>query len=59
MADIRLTPRFRQVIALAKQIAQQYNHAFIGSEHMLIGMLDIKRCSAVTVLQQFKIIIEV
>ena len=55
MSDIRLTPRFRQVISLAKQSAQQYNHKFIGTEHMILGMLELGDCAGVNVLKQFKL----
>ena len=50
MADIQLTPKFRQTISLAKQAAVLRSHRYIGSEHLLLGMLELKDCSAIDIL---------
>ena len=34
----RFTERARKVIALASQEAQRFNHEFIGTEHILLGL---------------------
>ncbi|MEX0886622.1 MAG: Clp protease N-terminal domain-containing protein [Phycisphaeraceae bacterium] len=35
----RFTDRCRKVIALAKQEAQRFNHEYIGTEHILLGLV--------------------
>ena len=35
----RLTDRARKVMALANQEAQRFNHEYIGTEHILLGMV--------------------
>ena len=36
----RFTQRARHVLSLAKENAEEMNHAYIGTEHVLIGLLD-------------------
>src|ERR687896_229078 len=35
----RFTDRARKVMALANQEAQRFNHEYIGTEHILLGLL--------------------
>src|ERR687889_401182 len=35
----RFTDRARKVMALANQEAQRFNHNYIGTEHLLLGLL--------------------
>src|SRR5512141_2039013 len=35
----RFTDRARKVMALANQEAQRYNHEYIGTEHILLGLV--------------------
>ena len=35
----RLTDRARKVMALANQEAQRFNHEYIGTEHILLGLV--------------------
>src|SRR5438309_6828034 len=35
----RFTDRARQVMALANQEAQRFNHEYIGTEHILVGLI--------------------
>jgi ATP-dependent Clp protease ATP-binding subunit ClpA len=37
--EIRLTPRARKVTALAAEEARQLNHHYVGSEHLLLGLV--------------------
>lgn len=37
--NIPYTPRVRKVLALANREAQTLNHAFVGTEHLLLGLL--------------------
>ena len=34
----RFTDRARKVMALANQEAQRFNHEYIGTEHILLGL---------------------
>ncbi len=36
----RFTQRARHVLSLAKENAEEMNHAYIGTEHVLLGLLD-------------------
>ena len=35
----RFTDRARKVMALANQEAQRFNHEYIGTEHVLLGLI--------------------
>jgi excisionase family DNA binding protein len=39
LKEVPLTPRAKKVIALAMDEAQRLNHRFIGTEHLLLGLL--------------------
>src|SRR5258708_2317216 len=36
---MNFTPRAQQVLALARKEADRFNHNFLGTEHMLLGLL--------------------
>lgn len=36
-----LTPRAQQVMSLAAKAAEKLNHSYVGTEHILIGLLDL------------------
>jgi ATP-dependent Clp protease ATP-binding subunit ClpC len=46
------TPRAIQVVALARKEALRLNHNFIGTEHLLLGLLKLNRGVAVNVLRK-------
>ncbi len=46
-----LTPRARQILLLAKQEAERFNHDYIGTEHLLLGVLALNEGVAVHVLK--------
>ena len=46
-----LTPRARQILLLAKQEAERFNHDHIGTEHLLLGILCLNEGVAVNVLK--------
>ena len=48
----RLTPRARQALMLAKRESMRFNHGYIGSEHLLLGLLALGEGVAVSVLQE-------
>ena len=45
------TPRAQQVLALARQEADRLNHSFVGTEHLLLGLVKLGQGVAVNVLQ--------
>src|SRR5437879_5938890 len=44
------TPRAQQVLALARQEADRFNHSFVGTEHLLLGIIALGHGAAVNVL---------
>lgn len=47
-----LTPRGQQVLALARMEAHRFNHNFVGTEHLLLGIIKLGQGEAVKVLQK-------
>jgi ATP-dependent Clp protease ATP-binding subunit ClpA len=46
------TPRAQQVLALARKEADRFNHNFVGTEHLLLGIIKLGQGVAVNVLQK-------
>ena len=44
------TPRAQQVLALARKEADRFNHNFVGTEHVLLGIIRLGQGTAFTVL---------
>lgn len=44
------TPRAQQVLALARKEADRFHHNFVGTEHLLLGLIHLGQGTAVTVL---------
>jgi hypothetical protein len=44
------TPRAQRVLALARKEADRFNHNFVGTEHVLLGLVALGQGTAVTVL---------
>ncbi|MCS7091114.1 MAG: ATP-dependent Clp protease ATP-binding subunit [Verrucomicrobiota bacterium] len=53
-----LTPRAQQVLALARKEADRFNHNFVGTEHLLLGLLKLGQGVAVNVLQRMGLDLE-
>jgi ATP-dependent Clp protease ATP-binding subunit ClpC len=53
-----LTPRAQQVLALARKEADRFNHNFVGTEHLLLGLLKLGHGVAVNVLQRMGLDLE-
>src|SRR2546422_104378 len=45
-----LTPRAQQVLALARTEADRFNHNFVGTEHLLLGLIRLGQGTALNVL---------
>ncbi len=52
------TPRAQQVLQLARKEADRFNHAYVGTEHLLLGLIALGQGVAVTVLQKLGINLE-
>ena len=46
------TPRAQQVLALARKEADRFNHNYVGTEHLLLGLIKLGQGVAVNVLQR-------
>lgn len=51
----RFTDRARKVMALANQEAQRFNHDFIGTEHILLGLVKEGNGVGATVLKNLDV----
>jgi ATP-dependent Clp protease ATP-binding subunit ClpC len=52
------TPRAQQVLALARKEADRFNHNYIGTEHVLLGLIKLGQGVAVSVLQRMGLDLE-
>jgi len=52
------TPRAQQVLALARKEADRFNHNFVGTEHLLLGLIKLGQGVAVNVLQKMHLDLE-
>ena len=46
------TPRAQQVLTLAKNEADRFHHNYVGTEHLLLGLINLGQGVAVNVLQK-------
>src|SRR5688572_29573103 len=51
-------PRAQQVLALAGKEAERFNHNFVGTEHLLLGLIKLGQGVAVNVLQKLGLDLE-
>lgn len=49
------TPRAQQVLQLARKEADRFNHGYVGTEHILLGLIALGQGVAVSVLQRMNI----
>lgn len=52
------TPRAQQVVNLAKKEADRFNHPYVGTEHLLLGLIALGEGVAVSVLEGMGISLE-
>jgi hypothetical protein len=52
------TPRAQQVLALARREADRFHHNFVGTEHLLLGLVALGQGVAVNVLQRMGLDLE-
>jgi hypothetical protein len=53
------TPRAQQTLALARQEADRFHHNFVGTEHLLLGLIRLGQGTAVNVLNQMELDLEI
>lgn len=58
LGKVGLTPRAQEVIALAVKEAETLNHHFVGTEHLLLGLIGMPESIAVNVLQDLGVTVE-
>ncbi|HEY7350664.1 MAG TPA: Clp protease N-terminal domain-containing protein [Ktedonobacterales bacterium] len=54
----RLTPEARKALAFAREEAQRFNHNFIGTEHLLLGLVRLEASVATTALANLGVELE-
>src|SRR5246127_2560625 len=52
------TPRAQQALALARKEADRFNHNYVGTEHLLLGLIKLGQGVAVNVLQKIGLDLE-
>jgi ATP-dependent Clp protease ATP-binding subunit ClpC len=52
------TPRGQQVLTLARKEAERFNHNYVGTEHLLLGLIKLGQGVAVNVLQKMGLDLE-
>ena len=52
------TPRAQQALAFARKEADRFNHNFVGTEHLLLGLIRLGQGVAVIVLQKLGVELE-
>jgi hypothetical protein len=52
------TPRAQQALALARREADRFHHNFVGTEHLLLGLVALGQGTAVVVIQKLGVNLE-
>ena len=52
------TPRAQQILQLARKEADRFNHNYVGTEHLLLGLIKLGQGVAVNVLQKMGLDLE-
>jgi ATP-dependent Clp protease ATP-binding subunit ClpC len=52
------TPRAQQVLVLSRKEAERFNHNYVGTEHLLLGLIKLGEGVAVNVLQKMGLDLE-
>ena len=54
----RFSDNAKKALLFAESVAKKANSTYIGSEHLLLGILAKKNCSAAKVLEHFGVTLE-
>ena len=57
--DAKFSPRVRAILSLSHQEAQRLGNAYVGLEHLFLGMLKEGGSSAIKILENLNLNIEV
>jgi ATP-dependent Clp protease ATP-binding subunit ClpC len=52
---LNLTPRAQQALVLARQEAERLGQSVIGTEHLLLGLMQLPQCIAISVLRAMNV----
>jgi hypothetical protein len=55
---VNFSPHAQQVLVLARKEADRFNHNFVGTEHLLLGLIKLDQGVAVNVLRKFGLDLE-
>jgi ATP-dependent Clp protease ATP-binding subunit ClpA len=55
---VDFTPRAQQVLSLARKESDRFDQSFVGTEHLLLGLIKLGHCTAVSVLKQMGLQLE-
>lgn len=58
MIDNRFTNKSKEVLKMAEDIAKEHDHSYVGSEHILAGLVKVEDCTASVVLKKYGVTIE-
>jgi ATP-dependent Clp protease ATP-binding subunit ClpC len=58
MEPLNFTPRSQQVLVLARQAADHMRNNYVGTEHLLIGLIELGQGIAVNVLKKLNVTLE-
>lgn len=53
--DAKFSPRVKDMITLSRNEAVRMSNEFVGSEHLLLGLLKLNEGTAISLLQEFQI----
>lgn len=56
--DNRFTKKSKQVLNRAESIADELNHCYVGTEHILAALVDVDDCTASVVLRKHGVTVE-
>ncbi|MDR2371662.1 MAG: ATP-dependent Clp protease ATP-binding subunit [Puniceicoccales bacterium] len=58
MEPLNFTPRSQQVLVLARQAADHMRNNYVGTEHLLVGLVELGQGIAVNVLRKLNVTLE-
>lgn len=58
MTDKRFTNKSKEALEAAEKIAREKEHGYVGSEHILAGLVIIKDCTSSVILKKYGVTVE-
>ncbi len=53
--EFQLTPRTKRILEMSDEVARSMGQSFVGTEHILIALLNERDCLAVRILEELKV----